>query len=55
MKLETRLVGEAAVGKASLVWRLVADAFENRHIATLGVKVIRKELPARMPVSGERT
>ncbi|MFQ5987127.1 MAG: Rab family GTPase [Thermoplasmata archaeon] len=54
MKLKICLVGEAAVGKTSLIRRFVDDVFEDRYIATLGAKVTRKELPARMPDSGER-
>ena len=54
MKLKICLVGEAAVGKTSLIRRFVDDAFEDRYIATLGTKVTKKELRARMPDSGER-
>jgi len=54
MKLKICLVGEAAVGKTSLIRRFVADVFEDRYVATLGAKVTKKELRVRMPVSGER-
>ncbi|MFQ5986014.1 MAG: Rab family GTPase [Thermoplasmata archaeon] len=54
MKLKICLVGEAAVGKTSLIRRFVDDAFEDRYIATLGAKVIRRELRVRMPDSGKK-
>ncbi len=54
MKLKVCLAGEAAVGKTSLIRRFVDDVFEDRHIATLGAKVTRKELQVRMPDSRER-
>ena len=36
------LLGEFAVGKTSLVRRFVYDAFDDRYISTIGVKVSRK-------------
>ncbi|MEK6912286.1 MAG: Rab family GTPase, partial [Candidatus Thermoplasmatota archaeon] len=44
MKTKVCLVGEAAVGKTSLIRRYVLDAFEDRYITTLGAKVSKKEL-----------
>lgn len=38
------LIGEAAVGKTSLVRRYVEDAFDDRYISTLGSKVSLKRL-----------
>ena len=36
------LLGEFAVGKTSLVRRFVYDAFDDKYISTIGVKVSRK-------------
>ncbi|HEY5539071.1 MAG TPA: Rab family GTPase [Thermoplasmata archaeon] len=44
MKTKVCLVGEAAVGKTSLVRRYIVDEFEDRYITTLGAKVSKKEL-----------
>lgn len=44
MKTKVCLVGEAAVGKTSLIRRYVQDEFEDRYITTLGAKVSKKEL-----------
>jgi len=44
MKTKVCLVGEAAVGKTSLVRRYVLDQFEDKYITTLGAKVSKKEL-----------
>ncbi len=38
------LLGDFAVGKTSLVRRLVHDLFDDRYISTIGVKVSRKTL-----------
>jgi small GTP-binding protein len=42
MKAKICLVGEAAVGKTSLIRRYVLDVFEDLYIATLGAKVTKK-------------
>jgi len=44
MKMKICLVGEAAVGKTSLIRRFVLDDFDDRYIQTLGTKVSKKEL-----------
>ena len=44
IKTKVCLVGEAAVGKTSLVRRYVQDEFDDRYITTLGAKVSKKEL-----------
>lgn len=44
MKMKVCLVGEAAVGKTSLIRRFVHDDFDDRYIQTLGTKVSKKEL-----------
>ncbi len=44
MKIKICLVGEAAVGKTSLIRRFVLDDFDDKYIQTLGTKVSKKEL-----------
>lgn len=44
MKAKVCLVGEAAVGKTSMVRRFVLDEFHDRYVTTLGAKVSKKEL-----------
>jgi small GTP-binding protein len=44
LKAKICLVGEAAVGKTSLIRRYVEDAFDDRYISTLGSKVSLKKL-----------
>ena len=44
MKLKVCLVGEAAVGKTSLIRRFVMDDFDDKYIQTLGTKVSKREL-----------
>lgn len=43
IKSKVCLVGEAAVGKTSLVRRFVVDEFDDRYITTLGAKVSKRE------------
>ena len=43
IKTKVCLVGEAAVGKTSLVRRFVHDEFDDRYITTLGAKVSKRE------------
>jgi len=42
VKLKLCLAGEPAVGKSSLIKRFVLDTYDDRYIATLGTKVIKK-------------
>jgi len=49
MKTKVCLVGEAAVGKTSLIRRYVLEEFEDRYITTLGAKVSKKELSFEFP------
>ncbi len=49
MKMKVCLVGEAAVGKTSLIRRFVLDDFDDKYIQTLGTKVSKKELIAPNP------
>ncbi len=54
MKIKVCLVGEAAVGKTSLIRRFVLDNFDDKYIQTLGTKVSKKELSAsNVDPSGE--
>ncbi len=46
MKVKVCLVGEAAVGKTSLIRRFVLENFDDKYIQTLGTKVSKKELTA---------
>lgn len=43
-KAKVCLIGEAAVGKTSLVRRYVEDAFDDRYLSTLGSKVSLKRV-----------
>ena len=49
IKTKVCLVGEAAVGKTSLIRRYVQDEFDDRYITTLGAKVSKKELAFDLP------
>ncbi|MFQ6012639.1 MAG: Rab family GTPase [Thermoplasmata archaeon] len=51
LKVKVCLVGEAAVGKTSLIRRYVLDEFDDRYITTLGAKISKKEL--QLPTPGE--
>ncbi len=52
-KFKICLVGESAVGKTSLIRRLVSDIFQDKYIATMGTKITKKELQVRNPVNNE--
>jgi small GTP-binding protein len=49
MKTKVCLVGEAAVGKTSLIRRFVQDEFDDRYITTLGAKVSKREVVFDLP------
>ncbi len=49
MKSKVCLVGEAAVGKTSLIRRFVKDAFDDKYVTTLGAKVSKKEIQVEVP------
>jgi small GTP-binding protein len=49
LKAKICLVGEAAVGKTSLIRRYVLDQFEDKYLTTLGAKVSKKEMDIEMP------
>jgi len=44
LKAKICLIGEAAVGKTSLIRRYVEDSFDDRYISTLGSKVSLKRV-----------
>ena len=47
VKMKVCMVGEAAVGKTSLVRRFVLDIFSEAYAATLGARVTKRELHFR--------
>jgi len=49
LKMKVCLVGEAAVGKTSLIRRFVHDDFHDKYIQTLGTKVSKVELKVALP------
>ncbi|MEE9237543.1 MAG: Rab family GTPase [Thermoplasmata archaeon] len=49
MKSKVCLVGEAAVGKTSLIRRFIQDVFDDKYITTLGAKVSKKEFLVEVP------
>ena len=54
VKAKICLVGEAAVGKTSLIRRYVLDDFDDKYITTLGAKVSKKEMEFEVPNNGMR-
>jgi small GTP-binding protein len=44
MKAKVCLVGESAVGKTSLVRRFVLDSFDDSYVATMGAKVMKRDI-----------
>jgi len=44
MKKKVCLLGDASVGKTSLIRRFVYDEFDDKYITTLGAKVSKKEI-----------
>lgn len=49
------LLGDAAVGKTSLVKRFVIDEFDDEYITTIGTKVSKKELRVPHPNQPDET
>ncbi len=45
VKAKVCLVGDIGVGKTSLIKRFVLDAFDDRYIATIGTKVMKRCVP----------
>ncbi len=54
VKLKVCLAGEFAVGKTSLLRRIVDDTFDDRYLATLGAKVTKTVLTVQMPGSKKK-
>ncbi len=54
VKAKVCLVGEAAVGKTSLIRRYVLNDFDDKYITTLGAKVSKKEMEFDVPNNGIR-
>ena len=48
------LLGDAAVGKTSLIRRFVEDVFDDKYLVTLGTKVTMKELNIKSPKMKQR-
>lgn len=44
VKMKVCLVGEAAVGKTSLIRRFVLDAFDDSYVQTLGTKIYKRTM-----------
>lgn len=53
MKVKVCFIGDAGVGKTSLIKRYVLDVFDDRYIATIGTKVTKKVVEAKDPSTGE--
>jgi Ras-related protein Rab-21 len=51
LKKKVCLLGDAAVGKTSLIKRYVYDEFDDKYITTLGAKVSKKELEFNIPLT----
>ncbi len=47
------LLGDAAVGKTSLIKRYVEDRFDDKYVVTLGTKVTMKEIDIQNPYKDE--
>jgi len=43
------LVGDASVGKTSLIRRFVVDVFDDKYIATIGTKVSKRDIEYSLP------
>jgi small GTP-binding protein len=54
VKAKICLVGEAAVGKTSLIRRYVLNDFDDKYITTLGAKVSKKKMEFEVPNNGMR-
>ena len=50
VKLKICVVGEAAVGKTSLIKRYVFDQFDDTYSITIGTKVTKKEVKVKHPI-----
>lgn len=48
------LLGDAAVGKTSLIKRYVYSMFDDKYITTIGTKVTKKTLPYTKEIEGQK-
>ena len=48
-KLKVGLIGDAAVGKTSLIRKFVLDQFDDKYAKTIGAKVSKKEIHLALP------
>jgi small GTP-binding protein len=55
IKKKVCLLGDASVGKTSLIRRYVFDEFDDKYITTLGAKVSKKEFEFTFPVNNENS
>ncbi len=46
------VIGEAAVGKTSLIRRFVLDKFDDRYISTIGTKTSAKDIKITLDKKG---
>jgi len=53
MKVKICFIGDAGVGKTSLIKRYVLDVFDDRYIATIGTKVTKKVVETKDAKTGE--
>ncbi|HEV8595315.1 MAG TPA: Rab family GTPase [Thermoplasmata archaeon] len=47
VKAKVCLVGDIGVGKTSLIKRFVLDTFDDKYIATIGTKVMKRSVPCK--------
>jgi Ras-related protein Rab-8A len=43
------LLGDSGVGKTSLIRRFVVDRFDDKQVATIGSKIMRKDIEYKLP------
>lgn len=53
MKVKICFIGDAGVGKTSLIKRYVLDVFDDRYIATIGTKVTKKAVDLTNPATSQ--
>jgi len=53
VKLKICVIGEAAVGKTSLIKRYVFDQFDDTYSITIGTKVTKKEVKVQHPIDNQ--
>ena len=48
------MVGQAAVGKTSLIKKLVYDQYDDKYVTTIGTKVTKKDMVVCLPGTEEK-